>query len=183
MLTFGMPNKSFRNQEQAMFRNILLSYDGSPHSQRALEEAIDLAKESRGRLTILTSVQQLAPWMYGPGSAGAVAQLSNDLLTEAQEILRAAVDQVPDDIPLTKMLSRDPIRSALMKELGKGCYDLLVLGSRGRGAVSASLLGSVSHYALNHSPVPVLIVHESGKTKLVQTSLTPSLTPSSAPAS
>jgi nucleotide-binding universal stress UspA family protein len=151
-----------------MFRNILLSFDGSPHSRRALQEAIDLATESRGRLTILTAVQQLAPWMYGPGSAGAVAQLSNDLLREAEQTLCSAVNQVPDEIPVTKILSRDPIRAALMRELEKGTYDVLVMGSRGRGAVSASLLGSVSHYALNHSPVAVLVVHESGKTKLVE---------------
>ena len=33
----------------------------------------------------------------------------------------------------------------------------------GRGALSAAVLGSVSHYALNHSNVPVLIVRSEGE--------------------
>jgi nucleotide-binding universal stress UspA family protein len=150
-----------------VFRNILLSFDGSPSSRRALEEAIGLAKESHGRLTILTAVQQLAPWMYGPASAGAVAQLSQDLLVDAEKTLCGAVNKVPDDVSVTKLLSREPIRAALGHALENSCYDLLVIGSRGRGAVSGALLGSVSHYAVKCSPIPVLVVHECGKKKLV----------------
>ena len=67
--------------------------------------------------------------------------------------------RVPSSIPVTSILSEKPIREVLMQRLRRGEYDLLVMGSRGRGAISASLGGSVSHYALNHSPVPVLIVH------------------------
>ena len=46
-----------------------------------------------------------------------------------------------------------------MKRIKTGEHDLLVMGSRGRGALSASVLGSVSHFALNHCDVPVLIIH------------------------
>ena len=56
-------------------------------------------------------------------------------------------------------MSEKPIREALMERLKTGKDDLLVMGSRGRGALSASVLGSVSHYALNHIGVPVLIIH------------------------
>jgi nucleotide-binding universal stress UspA family protein len=151
-----------------MFRNILVSYDGCPHSEGALDEAIERALESRGRLTILTAVGQVPPWLYGPASAGAVGQLSADLLREAQDHLCAAVERVPKEIPVTKLLSREPIRTALAKELESGRYDVLVMGCRGRGAVTSQLLGSVSHFARNHSPIAVLVVHPSGRTKLVE---------------
>jgi nucleotide-binding universal stress UspA family protein len=54
--------------------------------------------------------------------------------------------------------SAEAIRSALIEQIRGAGHDLIAMGSRGRGAIRAALLGSVSHYVLNHSPVPVLIV-------------------------
>lgn len=142
-----------------MFHNILVSIDGSPHSERALDEAVEIARAGRGRLTILTAVNQPPAWAASSIATGAAAISALDLEREAVQVMREAVERVPNDMPVTTLISRRPIRTALMKATACGDYDLLVMGSRGRRTLSASLLGSVSHHALNHSPIPVLIVH------------------------
>ncbi len=142
-----------------MFHNILVCVDGSVHSERALDEAIDLATAGNGRLTILTAIPRPPVWVTSPVTAPAIEPLTVELENEAQHTLAAAVARVPQSIPVTTILSRKPIRGVLMERLRRGEYDLLVMGSRGRGALSASVLGSVSHFALNHSTVPVLIIH------------------------
>jgi nucleotide-binding universal stress UspA family protein len=142
-----------------MFHNILVCVDGSAHADRALSEAIDLADAERSRLTILTAVARPPFWACTPETASGIESLSAELADEAAAVLRAAVDRVPASIPVTKILSTEPIREALLERIETGGHDLVVMGSRGRGALTASVLGSVSHYALNHSHIPVLIVH------------------------
>jgi nucleotide-binding universal stress UspA family protein len=142
-----------------MFHNLLVSIDGSPHADRALTEAIDIALAGRSRLTILVAVRQCPTWVYSPVSVAAAEQLSADFEQEAKQTMHDAVARVPREVPVTKILTHKPIRPALLERIKSGQYDLLVMGSRGRGGVKASLLGSVSHYALNHSRIPVLIVH------------------------
>jgi nucleotide-binding universal stress UspA family protein len=146
-----------------MFRNILVSIDGSVHADRALDEAIDLARATQGRLTLLTAVGHPPPWAGSTIAAAAAAPTAAELEREAAQIMRQGVDRVPDDIPVTTIVSQEPIRAALMHEIKSSHHDLLVMGSRGRGAITASLLGSVSHHALHHSPIPVLIVHANGE--------------------
>ncbi|HEY2600305.1 MAG TPA: universal stress protein [Thermoleophilaceae bacterium] len=142
-----------------MFQDILVSVDGSADADAALTQAIDLARAWDGRLTILTGVAQLTPWAsYGPGAAAA-ASLPPELETEAEEIVAQASERVPDNVPVRTVVTREPIRPALAEEIRDGNHDLIVMGSRGRGAVRSALLGSVSHYIVNHSPIPVLIVH------------------------
>lgn len=142
-----------------MFHNILVAVDGSPHADRELSEAIDIARGSHARLTIITAAGEPSTAMAMALAAGAAADLGPALLHEADRVLRAAADRVPDDVSVTTILTEDPIRSAILKRVREGHHDLVVMGSRGRGAVRSAVLGSVSHHVLHHSPVPVLIVH------------------------
>jgi nucleotide-binding universal stress UspA family protein len=165
MLMFGMPTNLLKPEAELMFHNILVCVDGSEHASRALQQAIDLAVSQRARLTILTAIQRPPYWAASPMTVAGIEPLAEELKKEAEKAMRSAVERVPESVPVTKILTFEPVRDALMDQIGKGNYDLIVMGSRGRGAVSASVLGSVSHYALNHSPVPVLVVHADGATQ------------------
>jgi nucleotide-binding universal stress UspA family protein len=142
-----------------MFRNILISVDGSPHAEEALRQAVDIATAGNGRLTILTAIPKPSHWATNPAAAAIVESLSDELEHEFTDVSRHALSEIPQSIPVTTIVTHEPIRVALEHQIESGKYDLLVMGSRGRGAISASLLGSVSHFALNHSKIPVLIVH------------------------
>jgi nucleotide-binding universal stress UspA family protein len=141
-----------------MFHSILVAVDGSPDAEQALTEAIDLARSEHAHLTLITSVPQLSS--TGFLAAGEqVGKLLEDARAEAETVLRRARKRVPDDVGVTAVLTEQPVRTALISEIADREHDLVVMGSRGRGAVRSALLGSASHYVLHHSPVPVLIVH------------------------
>jgi nucleotide-binding universal stress UspA family protein len=142
-----------------MFHSILVAVDGSKDSEEALTQAIDMAESERTRLTLITAVQEVPVAATIAPGAGALIE---DPRRGAEATLRAARDRVPADLPVTTILTEKPIRAALIKQIAEGNHDLVVMGSRGRGTLRAALLGSVSHYVLHHSPVPVLIVHANG---------------------
>jgi nucleotide-binding universal stress UspA family protein len=141
-----------------MFHSILVPVDGSTDADQALTQAIDLAESEHTRLTLMSAAPDLPrPAYLVPGAA--LSELLAHAHDDAEGILQRARDRVPDDLPVTTILTDQPIRIALIRQIIDGGHDLVVMGSRGRGAFRATLLGSVSHYVLHHSPVPVLIVH------------------------
>jgi nucleotide-binding universal stress UspA family protein len=142
-----------------MFHNILVAIDGSPDSEQALTHAIDLAEAEHTRLTLISALVAPPATAYAGVSGDVVAQLAHEGESAVKATLRAAVERVPDGVSVTTVLSRDPVRPALLRQIETGHHDLVVMGSRGRGALRSALLGSVSHYVLHHSPAPVLIVH------------------------
>jgi nucleotide-binding universal stress UspA family protein len=142
-----------------MFRNVLVAVDGSADAEEALTQAIDLAESEHSRLTVITGVPRLPAVAYLGVSGEALAEMEADAWSSAESVLTRSRERVPSELPVTTILTRKPIRVALIEEIERGKHDLIAMGSRGRGAIRAAVLGSVSHYVLHHSPIPVLIVH------------------------
>jgi len=141
-----------------VFANILVAIDGSPDAERALGYAIDLAECANARLTLFAAVPAPPAFTYASPGASAVAEIAEHAREETEAIVRAALARVPDSVGVTSVVSDAPVRPALVAQISAGAHDLVVMGSRGRGAVGSVLLGSVSHHVLHHGGVPVLIV-------------------------
>ncbi len=141
-----------------MFKNILVAWDGPEHAERALSEAVDVARTQVGRLTLLTVAAPLQVW---PGYVPPVSE--GDLVGAAEQILAEGEALVPDGIPVSGHTAAGHPGTELVRRAAAANHDLIVMGSRGRGAVRSAVLGSVSHFVLNHTTVPVLIIHDGSR--------------------
>jgi nucleotide-binding universal stress UspA family protein len=147
-----------------MFRRLLVAFDDSPHARRALAEAIDLAKATDAKLTVVTVVPEPPGWVGAGYDVPLPPQGLRD--RDYQSLLEAAVDSVPHDLPVTVLVKHGPAATAILDQALAGDHDLIVMGTRGRGEIRSLLLGSVSHDVLRDSPVPVLVAHASGDGRL-----------------
>jgi nucleotide-binding universal stress UspA family protein len=139
------------------YRHVLLAYDGSPDADLALVHAVAIAQASRARLALVTVVPPppLLSWQAPGGTKGIHDAQQEDL----EQRLRTAADEVPDDLSVTtRLLDGDPARELLSaaRELDA---DVIVMGSRGRGRVTAAVLGSVSNHVMHEAGVPVIVIH------------------------
>jgi nucleotide-binding universal stress UspA family protein len=147
-----------------MFHRILVGVDDSPASKAALERAIELVEAGHGRLGLLSSAPTAPPLISaGPGMLPiSYTQLEQELIEWAQRNVDAAADLVPEEIPVTKMVARGSAGRALLREARNGFWDLVIVGQTYRK--HRPFLHRVGERLNQHSPTPVLVVHEEPRT-------------------
>lgn len=144
--------------------NIVVGIDGSEVSRRALDEALRIARERELDITVIHVVHTVATAMY---PAGGIANLADALIADGENLVTAEIERFRSraggeiDVTITTRVAQghpgtEIVRAA--EESGAGPAELVVLGSRGYGAVKSLLLGSVTTFVIHHLHCPVLVI-------------------------
>jgi nucleotide-binding universal stress UspA family protein len=140
---------------------ILLATDGSEEGQRATQAAIELSRDTSSQLHVVyvlpTPAQLTGHHLY---SDEIRESLIGGAEREAERFLKDQAERIESDggkVSETHLRSGDPDKEILRtaESLGVG---LIVIGSRGLGAVSRALMGSVSDSVVRHAHCPVFVV-------------------------
>jgi nucleotide-binding universal stress UspA family protein len=138
-----------------MFQRIMVAIDGSQHARDALEIALDIAQRYGGSLGLLHAFPHVSDMLGYPQYDRLLA--ARTLLGE--QLLESARTQVGDLAPVELHLVEGPPAQAILRVAEDEHYDLIVMGSRGRGQIAGMLLGSVSSTVAQRAQCPVMIVH------------------------
>ena len=144
------------------YEQILVAIDGSPTSDKALDEAIRLAWMSGARLRLVHVVDELS---HVNGFEPPMNYLSEivPLMRQAGEALLAsrrqkAMDQGVETDAVLVADSPGRICDHVAEQARRAGADLIVVGSHGRRGIGRVLLGSDAEQIVRHASVPVLVV-------------------------
>ncbi|MDX1369471.1 universal stress protein [Pseudomonas sp.] len=141
-------------------RKVLVAFDGSESSKRALQYVIDFARDHASTLEVHLLNVQHEPVLYGEYVTGEIInQLQQSLQATASEILEWPADQLKAAGISYKVHTALGNVAAQVSEFADqlGC-DTVVMGTRGLGSFTGMLLGSVATRVVHEVSVPVLLV-------------------------
>lgn len=140
-----------------MFHTILLATDGSENALRATEAAIELATDLSVSKVLVVHVVGKAPSESQLVRAG--LDVHALLEEEARQVIRPSLDLLDGaKIPYSLYVSLGDPAAVILGLVEKEPVEMLVIGSRGLGALSGLVMGSVSQKLVRLAPCPVLIV-------------------------
>lgn len=138
-----------------MFQKLLVAVDGSAISLAAATQAGRLAELTGGEVVLCTAVPP-AP-VFVDAAALTLVEYDRRADEESARILAEARKALPATVRATERVLRGQPAAAIVDELRRGGYDLVVVGSHGRTGIRRFLLGSVASQVVTHAPVPVLV--------------------------
>ena len=147
-----------------MLSKILVPIDGSKMSQKAAKYAIDLAKQTGASLMLLSVIDNrfiISQTVSASASPTHVKESVEDYLKQA---VQASADEISRLCDKNRVRCKWAIRTGhpvevIVNEAKKVKANLIVMGSHGKSALRAAVLGSVTYGVMHEdSNVPVLIV-------------------------
>ena len=142
-----------------VYKKILLGYDGSQPSKKALEKAVELTKELDAELYILAVVRpfEFAAIDYIPPED--IEKYEKEEISKEKTFLNEAEEYARSKGvgPITKILEGEPAEELMDFADENGC-DLIIVGYRGKGGFKKMLLGSTAGNLVKYANQSVLVV-------------------------
>jgi len=137
-------------------RKILVGIDGSPESRTAARWAADLATATSAQVLLASVVSAPRPW--GPPEPSYLERLDAAEREQARTLLDEVASTLRErGIAVETLMPSGKPEDILANLASQPDIDLVVVGHRGRGAISRVLLGSVADRLVQTSPKPVLV--------------------------
>ena len=137
-----------------VIRNILVPLDGSKNSFRGLDNAIYIARQCHAVITGLYVIYLVSE----PKKGEILSSIGKMLMKDAKQSLeKAKVRSAQNGILFKSKIVYGDTGPKIVDFARKNRFDLIMIGSRGRGLVKETFLGSTSNYVVHKSQIPVMI--------------------------
>jgi len=140
---------------------LLIATDGSSSSQAAVDVGVRLARERGARITFVHSSPEIAESLFqsNPLTFGTPAEVAAADPVLGEALARATEAGVDADLTVLGEHGARDVAAAIVGA-GQGVQaSLIIVGARGRSALTESVVGSVSHSVMETSPITVVVVH------------------------
>ena len=152
---------------------ILLASDGSTPAEVAHQLTASIPWPAGSTIRIVTAVTPpiglyTTPLSAAPALPTDIDRLEAEVAAAGEQVLEEAARAVAaSGCSVERRLLRGRAGSAIVDEAAEWQPDVVIIGSRGHGAISSMLLGSVSAEVVDHAPCPVLVGRRPTMTRVV----------------
>jgi nucleotide-binding universal stress UspA family protein len=140
-----------------MYRTVVVGTDGSPRADKAVDEAIDLARSENARLYLVAAFSAQERHWEEIQSSAKVDRVNLGEVAE-QVLARAAKRAEQQGVPVEYSAEEGDPAEVLLEVADRENADLIVVGNKGMTGARRFFLGSVPNKVIHHAPCGVMVV-------------------------